>query len=201
MKEQLISKIALFGGNFDPPHWGHLHAMEAVLCHPGVAELWIVPSASRPDKQSIATNLQRLEMLQLLLNETFHKPKIKIEDCQLSGQVRTSFTIDLIAHLKAVHPGSNFIFCIGHELVPQLPSWREGTTLINSTSFLVIPRPGAEISCNKPNEQSEILSKNVQSLLSISSTEVRESIKAARPIDKLVPPSISAYIKAHTLYL
>jgi nicotinate-nucleotide adenylyltransferase len=192
-------KIALYGGNFDPPHRGHLLAIRAILAMPNIDEVWVVPSADRPDKTALASKSARLAMLNLLLRTHFQGQAVRLEPCQIQAEVATSYTIDLIRHLQAKHPKFEFIFCLGIELLDQIESWKESSDLCSHYDFLVLPRPGHPLPDKLPSRFEPLICEP-NSLVQISSSQVRQLVASNGLWNNLVTAEIAEYICINNLY-
>lgn len=201
MKKQAHpSYIALYGGNFDPPHRGHLLAISAIMATSEISQVWVVPSADRPDKTASATKADRLAMLNLLLSSNFQDRTVRLEPCQIQGEVATSYTIDLMRHLQAKYPEHSFLFCLGCELLNEISSWKDSATLCANYQFLVLPRPGHSLAEKLP-ANFKLLTCDPNSLLQISSSQIRQCIKNKAPWKHLVTGEVAEYISAKQLYL
>ena len=104
-------RLGLFGGSFDPVHYGHLLLAECCREQCKLDEVWFLPAATPPHKQSrvLTSGAQRIEMLQLAVSghEMFRVCPVEIE----RGGV--SFTVDTLAELSRQHPGSELFFLLG----------------------------------------------------------------------------------------
>lgn len=181
--------IALFGGAFDPPHLGHQQVVTAMLEGKIADEVWYVPVKNHPfDKQMTAAE-HRVAMLELL-----QQPKTRIERYELEHP-GISFTYDTLETLSAQQPRDTFSFIIGSDNVLNFHKWGQFEKLLEYC-FYVYPRAGFSF---------EPLYKNMVPLremptVEVSSTQVRESVRAGEPIAGSVAPEVEEYIEEHQLY-
>src|SRR4051812_10219884 len=94
---------ALFGGTFDPPHSGHLEAVNGLFGLPGVARVVVVPSASPPHKPGVTAASKRLEMTRLAFSSRRFAGEVSVDDCEIERAVRTgqpSYSFDTIRELS-----------------------------------------------------------------------------------------------------
>ncbi|HEX7063743.1 MAG TPA: nicotinate-nucleotide adenylyltransferase, partial [Bacillales bacterium] len=98
--------IAIFGGTFDPPHYGHLMIAEEVLRACSLDAVWFMPSPSPPHKagKTITDSRHRIEMVRMAIadNERFHLSLIEFE------REGPSYTFDTIKELVKNHPDDRF---------------------------------------------------------------------------------------------
>src|SRR6185295_4732710 len=93
-----IFRLGIFGGSFDPVHYGHLLLAECCREQCRLDEVWFVPAAVPPHKQGreLTPAEQRIEMLQLAIggHTAFKVSRLEID----RGGV--SFTVDTLAELR-----------------------------------------------------------------------------------------------------
>src|SRR5207247_5501171 len=101
---EAMTRIALFGGSFNPPHIGHQMACLYVLETSSCKELWMVPTFRHPFDKALAPFEDRFEMCR--------RAAVRIGGCSVSlvqaevgGQARA---IQPVAPLRAEHPGHSF---------------------------------------------------------------------------------------------
>ena len=195
-----MKRIALFGGAFDPPHIGHRGAIRSILAANAASEVWLIPTGDRHDKTVRATAPQRVAMLEAFLQENFsNETRVRLDLCQVRGLIGGSYTIDLLRYFKSLHPDSSFLFVIGSDLIPQLPSWKEADSLFQETEFLVLPRPGFSTSV-PTNAKISILSCEFLRPSSASSSEARKLLGAEKATAEVLTPAVASYIEQHQLY-
>lgn len=202
-----MRSIAIFGGTFDPVHWGHLILAETALHQVPLEYVIWVPSLNPPHKQ--ATSFEhRVEMLQLAIedNPSF---TISLVEVNRSG---TSYAIDTLLELSTFYPNTHWYWILGLDAILTLPRWYRGRELVQMCDLLVAPRlvGGENIA------QSELICKQVQQLqkqsytikwqllhiplVGLSSTIIRQMCGDRQSIRYLVPESVRSYIAAQNLY-
>lgn len=182
--------IGLFGGVFNPPHFGHLMIARQVLDYTDIEEIWFLPNwGQHPDKGGVAPVEDRLAMTRLL-----SLPKTKVSTIEIDNKLSGN-TIELLPHLPKEH---TYTFIMGSDWLPGFTKWGRWEELLEKLPFLVFPRN---------DHPSSPLYKNMRLLShpdlitsNISSTKIRARIAAGLPIDQFVPPEIAEYIKTHELY-
>lgn len=191
-------RIGLFGGSFDPVHWGHLLHAQDVMEQASLDRLVFVPAAQAPLKSTGdpgANAKQRLQMLELSIEQ-------RVEFSVLSDELDrggVSYTVDTIRRLKERWPEDDLFWLVGADQVGQLDQWREIESLLSMVTFLCMRRPGypAEAPSSIPGSALQWVSGRE---LEISSTEIRERVKAGKPIDFFLPPVVVSFIRENHLY-
>ena len=135
--------FALFGGSFDPPHFGHLHIIESALIELKLDKLFVVPNFLNPFKNNFYFSPKvRLEWLRILcqsLPNSF-KDKVEVLDyevCQ-NAPVPTYQTLQFIQRTYLLK--GKIYLLIGADNVESLPKWQNFDKLKKSVEFVIIPR-------------------------------------------------------------
>jgi nicotinate-nucleotide adenylyltransferase len=199
-------KTLCLGGSFNPIHYGHLICARAVAESAGFARVLLIPSGRPPHKPGsldIADGSDRLHMCRLAIKPSGGEPagvQFDVSDIELLRQ-GPSFTIDTVRALKnsgwlAVH------WLIGADMLNFLPKWHEPAALLGEAEFIVMARPGVPIDwSNLPSDFSKLKNNLVIApLIEISSSDIRNRIRAGRSIDYLTPPKVVDYIREKRLY-
>lgn len=184
-------RIGFFGGSYNPVHNGHLMLARAIVESGAVDEVWLSLSPLNPFKEARADELvadaDRLAMLRLAAEGC---QGLKVTDVELSLP-RPSYTVDTLAELQRLHPDDSFRIIIGSDNLAGLPRWKESAKLVSLYPPIVYPRPGYPA----PGDVMQGLPVS-----DISSTEIRRRIAAGEPVNNMLPPAVSDYIRAHHLY-
>jgi nicotinate-nucleotide adenylyltransferase len=206
--------IGLFGGSFDPIHFGHLYLAKYLYEHLSLDEIQFIPCKLSPLKLHTHAGVQhRLAMLKLALS---HYPGFVINDCELSRPA-PSYTVDTLIILKQQHPDAHFSFILGADVLLQFRQWYRWKDILHLTHFIVIPRP--EVHLPKKSWITQLVEKNqcfsIQALQHfsagkfllqsppphlISATVIRDKIAQGEDVRSLVPEEVLQYILLHKLY-
>lgn len=189
-------RIGLYGGSFDPVHLGHLLVAAAALEEFDLDQVVFIPAAQSPFKPQsrLADAAHRLRWLRLALAG---QARFRVDDLEiLRGGV--SYTIDTVRHYASIFPQANFCCLIGEDHLEQLPRWREADALAGAVEFILVPRPGSPEVHPPKGFRVHRLRGNP---LSVSSSEIRDRVKAGRRIDHLVPEAVARDIAQNRLYL
>lgn len=185
--------IAVLGGRFDPPHFGHYWVARQVLDHhPDIDELWFMPAREHQWKPVVASGDHRLAML-----KTFEGDRIKVSDIELKRE-GVSYTIDTVKEIKK--NGNHTIFWIvGADIVKEFGKWEKADELTSLCTFLVFPRDPYNLPSDLP-QGFELIKHESLVTTNLSSTIVRDRLVRGWGISPFVPVEIAEYIRSNGLY-
>ena len=184
-------KIALFGSEFNPPHKGHELIFKTFLELRLVDEVWLLPTKNHARSGNMASDVHRLAMLRLLL-----EPGIKIESIEIDCPSINN-TYSSILAIQRQNPEYEFSFIIGADKLDGFNHWVNYAKFLERFRVWVFPRCGFELS---PLYEGMHVVVDVE-CLDVSSTLVRESVKAEHSFDGMVRKQIGDYIVEHRLYV
>ena len=196
-----MRKVAIFGGTFNPVHWGHLLIAEMAMSQFNLEQVFWVPTHRPPHKRQILTEFKhRLAMVRQAIadNPIFTASDV---DAHRSGH---SYAIETFQDLKALHPDCQWHWIIGQDAFQSLPKWRGIEILAVGCTWLVAPRNLGDSTSRSavlshPSEQfrSHLLEMPA---VEISSSLIRQRCQQGRSIRYLVPDSVRHYIQTHRLF-
>lgn len=198
-------ECGILGGTFDPIHYGHLFCAERVREEFNLECVYFIPSGNPPHKhyKEMASALHRYRMVELAVKSN---PYFKVLDIELKRE-GYSYTIDTINQLHELFRGKvKFYFIIGADNITDIPNWKNSEELIKKLEFIAVTRPGKwkdEFELGIKMLENKGCKINVISipLIFISSTEIRERIKANKTIKYMVPEEVEKYIIDNKLYV
>jgi len=190
-------RTGVFGGTFDPPHVGHLllaaDAREAL----GLDRLIFIPAGAQPlkvDTPPVASPRDRLEMVRLAVADDAN---YVVDDAEI-GRKGLSYTVDTLEHLAERYSGSKLFLLMGHDTLAGFPQWRNPARIRELATLAVMERSGA------PSLWNEVELEGVVTVSTrrggVSSTEIRERLRAKKSIKGFVPESVERFIEARGLY-
>lgn len=199
-------RLGLYGGSFDPVHYGHLLLAEAARETLQLDEVWLIPAAIPPHKQTReqAPAKHRLAMLELALagHEQIKSSQLEI------GRGGISYTVDTLAAIHDQHPDSTLFLLMGADSLHDLPTWREPARICELATIAVVRRGGSpepDFSVLKPIVSDEqltaIQAAQVQMpLIELSSTDLRHRAATGHSLRFRTPRAVEKYIETHGLY-
>ncbi len=190
-------KVGILGGSFNPPHICHLLASRYLLETTDLEEIWWLPVHRHAfDKdRSLAPFGDRVAMCEAVAEQT---EGIRVDSIE-SELGERSWTIDTVCALRSRHPGVEFSWVIGSDLLGELHRWSRWEELRASLSFVVLGR-GEEVDAVSLPAGGRFEVRDFQ-LPDVSSTGVRDRIRDGVDFRHLVPAAVFDYLCAHpTLY-
>ena len=207
---------ALYGGTFDPVHYGHLKPVEILANLIGLQRVTIMPNNVPPHRpQPEATSEQRKEMLALAIAD---KPLFRLDERELRRDT-PSWTSQTLQEWRAEQgPDQPLAFIIGQDSLLNFPTWHKYETILENSHLLDCRRPGYPLTMREAQYQQWLedhLTANVEDLhtqpagkiylaetpwFDISATLIRERLQQGLACDDLLPAPVLAYIHTHGLY-
>jgi nicotinate-nucleotide adenylyltransferase len=189
-------KIGLFGGSFDPVHFGHLLVAQAAREELGLARVFFILAAQSPFKPGSepAPAAERLRLLRLALAGDAAS-EVDDQEIRRGG---VSYSIDTVRQYKKDFPEAELFYLIGADQAGQLSLWREAPELARLVEFVVIPRPGEIV----PQLAAPFRGRALRGFpLGVSSSEIRARCREGLAVTHLTPPAVAEAIKNYRLYL
>lgn len=198
-------KIAIMGGTFDPIHFGHLVAAEAVRDELEIEKVIFVPSGRPPHKKNSKVSHNEHRYLMTVL-ATVSNPYFDVSRIELD-RPGTTYTIDTIEEIREYCSKDTEIFFItGADAISEIFTWKNAEALLEMCSFVAVTRPGyKKVKLRKMvSDIKEKLNNRLYFLevpaLAISSSQIRDRVKTDNTIKYLVPEAVEDYIKKFSLY-
>lgn len=215
-------KLGIFGGTFNPIHYGHLRAAEEARERLNLDKILFVPSGNPPLKiEGLTDAKHRYEMVRLAVAQN-HFFDISDIECR---RPEKSYSVDTLGELKGIYPDIAFFFILGIDSFLDIPNWWQPERLIELTNFVVISRPSFNffdlLSSPYLSIDKSILKKlddGVMDLyttklssgkavsflrltpIGISATEIRSFVREGKSIKYLLPAVVESYIISNKLY-
>lgn len=193
-------RLGLFGGTFDPVHYGHLRTIDSARIELSLPRVLILPNPQPPHKFSepLTPYGHRKEMLRLALREF---PALEMADFE-EQSIGPAYTTDTVQRVMATLPAGDereLWLIVGMDSLIELPRWKDPEALFRCTHVAVLPRPGCDIGKVIPEYLARVRVLSTP-LLDISATDIRERLQRGDSIQGLLPPSVLEYVRAHRLY-
>ena len=189
-----MSRIGILGGTFDPPHFGHLRIAEAAIEELELDRIIFVPAGVPPHKQDhgVSAAQDRLAMLELALTG---RPEFMISKIEL-GRHEPSYTLNTLRQFRGKHPEDTFYFIIGSDNICEMESWHHPEMIFQIARVAATGRPGFTPEGKFAAAVEYFKMKPVD----ISSTRIREKVKAGESISGMLPATVEQYIIERKLY-
>lgn len=189
-------QVGIFSGSFNPVHVGHLILANYMREFTYLDEVWFVVTPQNPLKSAadLLDDDVRLEMMKIAVQDYVN---LMVSDIEFD-MPKPSYTIDTLTKLSAENPESEFTLIIGGDNWIKFPRWKENERLVKEYKILIYPRLGSEVKILKALSQN---AKLVDApIVEISSTFIRESIRAGKDVRAFLPENVYDYIVDKGLY-
>ena len=133
-------RIGLFGGTFNPIHYGHLRAAMEVCEGFDLENIYFIPSSLPPHKniQDVASGADRLEMTRLALGGN---PKFILSDVELK-RPGLSYSIDTVKHFKrSLKTDVDLFLVMGVDAFLEIDTWKSFNHLFRMIPMIIMTRP------------------------------------------------------------
>lgn len=197
-------RIGVFGGSFDPIHNGHIALSQAFVEVLSLEKVLVIPAFVSPFKQQdgAARPEQRLAMCRLAFADY---PHTEVLDVELRRE-GSSYTVDTLRILSEIYPDSELFLITGADAFLTLQNWREPQEIFRLATICTVPRDGNPVEklqqhadyLHTLGARTEIVDVQV---IKVSSTEIRDRVKAGISLTGLVPDEVARYIAEQALYL
>ena len=206
----MARQLGIFGGSFNPVHFGHLLMAECCREQVPLDRVLFVPAAVPPHKPAseLAPCADRLTMLRLAVggHEAF---EVRTEECDRGG---VSYTVDTVAELRKQFPADDCWLILGADALASLPDWREPRRLLDLARPLILDRQGAddiEAILAEPAMRQLFSARELRRLfadrvqvprLDIRASQLRTAVAAGCSIRYRTPRAVERLIVSRRLY-
>jgi nicotinate-nucleotide adenylyltransferase len=213
-----LARVAVFGGSFNPIHYGHLLLADDVLEQLDLDRVLFVPAAAPPHKAAalLAPAADRFAMVELAIAGHEH---FAVSDIELR-RTGPSYTVDTLEALSAT--GDTLFLIIGSETFLDLLSWREPRRVASLARLVVVPRSGSAFDPESAAAQKVLREIGVDggfvrvepgrplppagvvlvyaTSLPLSASVLRRRVREGRSLAFRMPPATIDYVRTHGLY-
>lgn len=184
------TRVAVFGGSFNPPHVAHVLAVSYVLACFEVERVLVVPVFEHAFDKDLAPFAQRFELARIAFGWL---PGVEVSSVE-ERLPTPSFTLQTLTHLAAAHPHWALRFVIGSDVLHERDKWRAFDRIEALAPPIVLGRAGFP----HPSAPPALLPE-------VSSTRVRELLRSADPgaereLAALLPRRMLDWVRTHGLY-
>lgn len=192
MEKPSLQETIIYGGAFNPPTLAHQAILQACVdyAEPRAADVWLLPSASRRDKDIAVSRERRIALCEALCQDIVKRTVTIATNTAELDRDRPTETYDTVRELAASHEDRSFTWVFGSDSVATMRDWNSGEWLYDNLSMLVIERPGSPVfQLGAQAARLEVMTGDV------SSTELRRRIAAGEPYDELVGKSVAGLLE------
>ncbi len=208
--------IGIYGGTFDPVHFGHLRPALDVYSLLTLSKILFIPCGQPPHRDApIASSQDRLVMLELALE---NQPDFVIDDREIN-RPGASYMIDTIKSLMEDFKDEKFCLIIGMDAFVKFDGWKDWQEITKRVSLVVTQRPGYKLESTPSPELNQYLTEKQTTdkqvlvnaeqphcffcpvtQIDIAATEIRVLVSEGKSIDYLLPEGVANFIHEKKLY-
>lgn len=199
-------RLGVFGGSFDPVHLGHLLLAETCREACQLDQVWFVPAAAPPHKRqrARAADQDRWAMVQLAVADWPHFVACGLE-LERGG---ISYTVETLESIQGQCPGAELFFLMGADSLRDFPTWRSPERILELATLAVVTREGSLVEPQAPfwDIRDGSVDRRTRWVgvemprIDLSSSELRERVRAGRSIRCRTPPQVAQYIERQGVY-
>jgi len=180
------TRVAVFGGTFDPPHVGHRIVATDVVTALSLDRLIVVPAAHPPHRETTLPGDVRLALTRRAFAPN---PRIEVSDIEFRRE-GPSYTVETLEQIRAARPDDRLFLVIGSDQFEGFGEWREPERIAELAELAVMRRGGGRATADgrfpfRPVDVTRV---------DLSSTEIRRRLGAGRSIRYLVPDAIHSEV-------
>ena len=196
-------RIGILGGTFNPPHLGHLVCAQEAYLQLELDRVTLMPARIPPHKpvDEEPGPEHRLELCRLAVQSD--EARFEVSDLEVR-RAGTSYTVDTLDELQSRAPDSDLFLIVGSDIAAGLPRWRDPERVLSIATLSIAKRPGtarhdvdAALGALEGGERARFFRMPE---IGISSTMLRERVRAEQPIKYFTPDAVADYIDRHDLY-
>lgn len=204
-----MDQLVIFGGTFNPVHFGHLIMARSVAEQLGASKVTLMPAAVPPHKGAPATEPHhRLAMLELAVEGD---PLFEVSTLELDRS-GPSYTYDTLRQLREIHGlETQLVWVVGMDMLRDLASWYRAGDVVDMARIVTAARPPMPADLTERLDRLGIRFNADQiarlaggildtPLVDISSTQIRHRVRDGKSIRYLTADSVIKYIREHELY-
>jgi nicotinate-nucleotide adenylyltransferase len=196
-------RIGILGGTFNPPHLGHLICAQEAYLQLGLDRVTLIPARVPPHKpvEDEPGAEHRLELCRLAVRGD--EDRFEVSDLEIARD-GPSYTVDTLEELHSSAPDHELFLIVGGDIAAGLPNWHEPERVLSLATLAVAKRRGTARAA-VDDALGSLRGGGRASFfrmprIAISSTMLRERVRAGRPIKYYVPDAVVSYIERHRLY-
>lgn len=182
--------IGIYGGTFNPPHYGHLRLARTFLKQAALDEVWLMVSPQNPFKRDalLPPDAERLRWVEAAVGG---EPGLRASDFEFSLP-KPSYTWATLQALTAAYPGHRFSLLVGGDNWAAFDRWSHPDDILAHHDLYVYPRPDYPLDEQALPPRVHLLRGE---LLPVSSTDIRQRLATGQTVEGLVPPAVATLLR------
>lgn len=199
-------RIGIYGGSFDPVHFGHLLLAECCREQGKLDAVRFLPAAVPPHKQQreLTPAQSRIEMLELAIGG---HPAFSVSRYE-TDRGGVNYTVDTLTHFREEVPANEVFFLLGADMFRDLPHWRHPERICELAVPMAVRRSGEppldfeSLSAIATPAQIETMRRHavVMPEIGLSASDIRRRVATGLGVRYRTPRAVEKYIETHALY-
>ena len=201
-----MSKIALFGGSFNPVHNGHVNLVKETAEKNGIDRVYVIPTFISPFKKDsggfVASGNDRLQMCRLAFEKLHY---VTVSDWELS-QSEVSYSVNTVRHFREKFPEDELFFIMGSDMLLSFDRWHCWQDILKMCTVIAASRENGGSDIERLREKAAQLSRFGKvivteiSAFELSSSEIREKIIKNCDLSCYMDKNVVEYIEENRVY-
>lgn len=201
-----MSRIALFGGSFNPVHNGHVNLVKETAEKNGIDRVYVIPTFISPFKKDsvgfVADGKDRLEMCRLAFAKL---PYVTVSGWELS-QSEVSYSVNTVEHFREEFPEDELFFIMGSDMLLSFDKWHKWQDILKMCTVIAASREDGGSDIERLREKAAQLSRFGKvivteiSAFELSSSEIREKIIKNCDLSCYMDKNVVEYIEENRVY-
>lgn len=201
-----MSRIALFGGSFNPVHNGHVNLVKETVEKNGIDRVYVIPTFISPFKKDsvgfVADGKDRLEMCRLAFAKL---PYVTVSGWELS-QSEVSYSVNTVEHFRKEFPEDELFFIMGSDMLLSFDKWHKWQDILKMCTVIAASREDGGSDIERLREKAAQLSRFGKVIVTeitafeLSSSEIREKIIKNCDLSCYMDKNVVEYIEENRIY-
>ena len=195
-------RLGIYGGTFDPIHYGHLLLAERCREQLQLDEVWFIPAGTPPHKQGRVTTpaRARADMIEFAVSG-FPEFKVSRIEMERGGP---SYTVQTLEQLRTAAPSRELFLLMGADSIAEFATWKDPARILELAQVVAVNRAGESPDLSSLQSLLEQTGHSVRTVempaMGVSASEIRSRVTHGLSIRFLTPRPVEMYIRQHKLY-
>ncbi len=196
-------RLGIYGGTFDPIHYGHLLLAERCREELQLDEVWFIPAGTPPHKQGRVTTpaKARAAMVEFAVSGF---PEFKVSRIEME-RTGPSYTVQTLEQLRTAAPEREVFLLMGADSIAELVTWKDPARILELSQVVAVNRAGESPDLSSLQSLLERTGRTVRTIempaMGVSASEIRTRVASGKSIRFLTPRPVEMYLRQHKLYL
>ena len=197
-------KLGIFGGTFDPVHYGHLMLVEYCRQELGLDSVRLIPAGKPPHKTptGVTDGHTRADMLKLAVSG-YPEFVVDRREIRRAGE---SFTVDTLQEFQTEYPDAERYFLVGADSIRDFLTWKNPEQILNLATVVAVNRPG--VAAPTLSQMSEWIGESMAAKIRVvqipgcdlSASALRQRVADGQTLRFMTPRAVEAFIDECRLY-